>query len=213
MNRKQKLQFIIDYFKVHLPAPKTELQYKNEYELAVATILSAQCTDKRVNIITPPLFQKYPGFRELAAASTEEIFHFIKSCSYPNNKSRHLSELAKTVISTYKGYLPRDVKTLTTLPGIGRKTAHVLLSVLQDEAVLAVDTHVFRVSHRIGIVNKKATTPLAVEKQIVDNVIDHQILSSLHHWLILHGRYVCTARNPHCQNCGLTDVCSFLQKK
>jgi endonuclease III len=214
MQRKQKLQKIIEHFQHHLPQPETELHYKNEYELAVAVILSAQCTDKRVNMITPALFDKWPGFESLAKGTVEQVYEFIKSCSYPNNKSKHLIGLAKRVKEEYNGSLPRDVKTLMSLPGIGRKTAHVLLSVLQNENVLAVDTHVFRVSHRIGIVNAKAKTPLAVEKQIVEIVADPDILSRLHHWLILHGRYVCHARSPNCDACGLQMLCSyFLAKK
>jgi len=209
MNRKEKLYAIIEYFQQQQPAPETELNYKTEYELAVAVILSAQCTDKRVNIITPPLFQKFPDFSSMAKASVEEIFAFVKSCSYPNNKSKHLYALSLEITNNYSGKLPSDVETLTTLPGIGRKTAHVLVSVLHNEDVLAVDTHVFRVSHRIGIVNDKATTPLSVEKQIVENIIDKNILSTLHHWLILHGRYVCIARKPKCEECGIKHLCNY----
>jgi endonuclease III len=212
MNRKQKLSQIIVFFEVNMPEPETELFYKNEYELAVAVILSAQCTDKRVNLITPSLFEKYPDFENMAAVEPEDVFPYIRSCSYPNNKAKHLTSLSKCIIEEYNGRLPRDVKSLMSLPGIGRKTAHVLLSVLQNEAVLAVDTHVFRVAHRLGIVNRNATTPLAVENQIVNNVKDIKILSRLHHWLILHGRYVCIARKPRCSNCGLTKLCSFYAK-
>lgn len=213
MRRKQKLSLIIEYFSQNLPEPETELTYLSEYELAVAVILSSQCTDKRVNMITPALFGKFPGFQAMSGATPEKVFDYIRSCSYPNNKSKHLVGLAVKVMEEHGGKLPRDVKTLMSLPGIGRKTAHVLLSVLQNEPVLAVDTHVFRVSHRLGIVDRKATTPLSVEKQIVDNVSDRSILSKLHHWLILHGRYVCIARNPKCTECGLRDVCSFFLKK
>ena len=209
MNRRETLYAIIEYFQQQQPAPETELNYKTEYELAVAVILSAQCTDKRVNIITPPLFQKFPDFSSMAKASVEEIFAFVKSCSYPNNKSKHLYALSLEITNNYSGKLPSDVETLTTLPGIGRKTAHVLVSVLHNEDVLAVDTHVFRVSHRIGIVNDKATTPLSVEKQIVENIIDKNILSTLHHWLILHGRYVCIARKPKCEECGIKHLCNY----
>jgi len=212
MNKKQKLSQIIHFFEGNMPEPETELFYKDEYELAVAVILSAQCTDKRVNMITPILFEKFPGFENMAAVEPEDVFPFIRSCSYPNNKAKHLTSLSKRIIAEFGGRLPRDVKTLMSLPGIGRKTAHVLLSVLQNDAVLAVDTHVFRVAHRLGIVKKDATTPLAVEKQIVNNVKDIAILSRLHHWLILHGRYVCIARKPRCNNCGLTVLCSFYAK-
>ncbi len=212
MNRKQKLAYIIEFFEQNMPKPETELHYKNEYELAVAVILSAQCTDKRVNMITPQLFKHIPGFSDMAEKSAEEIFVYIKSCSYPNNKAKHLAALARKVTDEFGGKLPRDVETLMTLPGIGRKTAHVLLSVLQNESVLAVDTHVFRVSHRLGLVNSKATTPLAVERQIVEIVKDRGILSRLHHWLILHGRYVCIARKPMCNECGLKEYCNFFRK-
>lgn len=209
MNNTRKLARIIEFFEQNMPEPETELHYKSEYELAVAVILSAQCTDKRVNMITPQLFAHIPGFFEMAEKSAEEIFVYIKSCSYPNNKARHLAALARKVTDEFEGKLPRDVKTLMSLPGIGRKTAHVLLSVLQNESVLAVDTHVFRVSHRLGLVNSKAKTPLAVERQIVELVENIGILSRLHHWLILHGRYVCIARNPKCSECGLKEYCNF----
>jgi endonuclease III len=212
MNRKQKLSEIIEHFRQHQPDPETELHYSTEYELAVAVILSAQCTDKRVNIITPPLFKKFPDFSSMAKASPEEILGLIKSCSYPNNKSKHLHSLSREIMNNFSGKLPSDVKTLTSLPGIGRKTAHVLLSVLQNESVLAVDTHVFRVSHRIGIVNNRATTPLSVEKQIVKNIDDKGILPTLHHWLILHGRYVCIARKPKCEYCKISVWCSYYKK-
>lgn len=212
MRRKQKLHSIIEFFKDYLPTPETELQYQNEYELAVSVILSAQCTDKRVNMITPALFGQFPDFSAMSKATPEKVFGFISSCSYPNNKSKHLVGLAQAVMVEHGGKLPSDVKTLMTLPGIGRKTAHVLLSVLQNEPVLAVDTHVFRVAHRIGIVAAGATTPLAVEKQIVALVGDKSILSLLHHWLILHGRYVCVARSPKCEQCGLTKYCMYYMK-
>jgi endonuclease-3 len=212
MRRKQKLSQIIEYFSMNLPEPETELSYVSEYELAVAVILSAQCTDKRVNMITPALFAKFPDFQSMSGTTPEKVFTYISSCSYPNNKAKHLVGLALKVMEEHGGQLPRDVKTLMSLPGIGRKTAHVLLSVLQNAPVLAVDTHVFRVSHRLGIVDKKATTPLSVERQIVDIVPDRNILSKLHHWLILHGRYVCIARKPKCGQCGLRDVCAFYLK-
>jgi len=213
MNRKQKMLHIIEHFEKKMPQAETELHYNNEYELAVAVILSAQCTDKRVNIITPPLFEAMPDFYAMSKSSQDEIFSFIRSCSYPNNKAKHLFGLANSIVHDFEGSLPRDVKTLTSLPGIGRKTAHVLLSVLQNEAVLAVDTHVFRVSHRLGIVNNRATTPLAVEKQIVELVPDISILSTLHHWLILHGRYVCVARSPKCSDCEFQGFCSWAKSK
>ncbi len=212
MNRKQKLHHLIAFFSENMPDAETELQFKNEYELAVAVILSAQCTDKRVNMITPALFEKFPDFKSMSKSNVSQIFQFIRSCSYPNNKAKHLHALSVRIETEFNGKLPCDVKTLTTLPGIGRKTAHVLLSVLQNESVLAVDTHVFRVSHRIGIVNSKATTPLSVEKQIVENVSDKSVLATLHHWLILHGRYVCIARKPKCDDCGIKEICKFFKK-
>ncbi len=212
MRRKQKLFKIIEYFSQNLPEPETELSYFSEYELAVAVILSAQCTDRRVNLITPALFLQFPDFASMSLATPDKVLTFISSCSYPNNKAKHIVGLALKVMNEHGGKLPRDVKTLMSLPGIGRKTAHVLLSVLQNEPVLAVDTHVFRVSHRLGIVDKKATTPLSVEKQIVDIVPDRNILSKMHHWLILHGRYVCIARKPRCGECALKVVCSFYVK-
>ncbi len=212
MKAKERLDGIIDYFKIHMAAPETELYYHSEYQLAVAVILSAQCTDKRVNIITPPLFERFPDFNTMATATHEEVFEYIKSCSYPNNKTKHLIGLAQKIIEEYEGKLPEDTKTLMSLPGIGRKTAHVLLSVLKNADVLAVDTHVFRVSHRIGLVNSKAKTPLEVEKQIIALVTEPNILHKLHHWLILHGRYVCIARKPNCEKCGIAEYCKYFSK-
>lgn len=213
MNRKARLRLIIQRFEQKMPEPVTELHYKNEYELTVAVILSAQCTDKRVNLITPKLFEHYPDFFSMSKAEPADVYEFIKSCSYPNNKAKHLVGLARCIVNDYKGILPRDVKLLTALPGIGRKTAHVLMSVLEKQKVLAVDTHVFRVAHRLGIVNSKAKTPLTVEKQIVEIVDNKDVLVHLHHWLILHGRYVCIARKPLCHQCFLFDICIDFQKR
>jgi len=213
MKAKDRLECIIEYFRNNEPSPETELHYHTEYELAVAVILSAQCTDKRVNIITPILFERFPDFQSLAAASHDEVFQFVKSCSYPNNKTKHLIGLAQRIVAEYNGKLPDDTATLMSLPGIGRKTAHVLLSVLKNADVLAVDTHVFRVSHRIGLVNNKAKTPLEVEKQIIALVTKPDILHKLHHWLILHGRYICIARKPKCNECGITLYCKFYNSK
>lgn len=213
MTKKEKLNRIIEIFKNSQPEPETELHYKSDYQLAVAVILSAQCTDKRVNLITPAFFESFPDFISLSKAKQEDVFQLIRSCSYPNNKSKHLHGLAQKVVAEYDSKLPMELNKLTTLPGIGRKTANVLLSVLENQAVLAVDTHVFRVAHRLGLVNTKAKTPLAVETQIVEIVEDKQILSKLHHWLILHGRYVCIARKPKCEICSITEFCKFFSKK
>lgn len=213
MTKKEKINQIIAIFNETLPEPETELTYNSDYQLAVAVILSAQCTDKRVNLITPSFFESFPDFLSLSKARQDEIFQLIRSCSYPNNKSKHLLGLAKTIVNEYEGKLPMELSKLTTLPGIGRKTANVLLSVLENQAVLAVDTHVFRVSHRLGLVNTKATTPLAVEKQIVELIENKEILSKLHHWLILHGRYTCTARNPKCDKCLILKFCKYFNKK
>jgi len=208
MKRKTKLNNIIQYFHTQQPKPKTELNYNSEYELTVAVILSAQCTDKRVNLITPNFFIKFPDFFSLSKAIHQEVFACIKSCSYPNNKTKHLIQLAKELTEKHKGKIPYNSEELMKLPGIGRKTAHVLLSVLKGEPVLAVDTHVFRVANRIGLA-KNAKTSLAVEKQIVELVEDKAILSKLHHWLMLHGRYVCLARKPKCKECGISKWCGF----
>jgi endonuclease-3 len=208
---EQKYQAVISYFRQKMPVVKTELQHRNAYELIVAVILSAQCTDKRVNMITPALFEKFPDFRALSVASIEEIFQLIKSCSYPNNKARHLKAMAQKVVHEYGGQLPEDPGQLQQLPGVGRKTAHVLASVLFGKPVIAVDTHVFRVSKRLGLV-KNAKTPLSCEKQLMQH-FPPEVLADAHHWLILHGRYVCMARKPNCSACGLTAVCDFFLKQ
>jgi len=213
MTKKEKLNRIIEIFKQIQPDPETELHYQSDYQLAVAVILSAQCTDKRVNLITAAFFESFPDFSSLSKATQEDVFQLIRSCSYPNNKSKHLLGLAQKVVAEYDSKLPMELDKLTSLPGIGRKTANVLLSVLENQAVLAVDTHVFRVAHRLGLVNTKAKTPLAVETQIVAIVEEKEILSKLHHWLILHGRYVCIARKPKCEICSITEYCKFFQQK
>lgn len=207
----KKYNAVIQYFRAKMPVVKTELQHRNGYELIVAVILSAQCTDKRVNLITPALFQRFPDFRALSEARVEEIFQLIKSCSYPNNKARHLKAMAEKVVNEFNGQLPEDPEVLQQLPGVGRKTAHVLASVLFGKPVIAVDTHVFRVSKRIGLV-KNATTPLSCEKQLMQH-FPPEVLADAHHWLILHGRYVCMARKPNCSICGLTSVCDFYSKQ
>lgn len=193
-----------------MPVAETELHYANPFQLLVAVILSAQCTDKRVNLITPPLFEAFPTPQALAAASVDEIYEFIKSCSYPNNKGRSLSGMAKRLVEEFGGEVPSDIDALMSLPGVGRKTANVILAVVFEKATMAVDTHVFRVSERIGLTTG-SKTPLATEKTLVKN-IPEELIPKAHHWLILHGRYVCKARRPDCLNCGLTPVCRYYQK-
>lgn len=211
MNKKERYQYVIDYFSVHMPEPETELVYDNPYQLLVAVILSAQCTDKRVNQTTPFIFEKYPDINSLSQATPEEVFSLIKSISYPNNKSKHLVGMAKKVVEDYNGSIPMTVNELTTLPGVGRKTANVITSVIEKQPNMAVDTHVFRVSKRIGLVSTKAKTPLAVEKELIQH-IHSSLVHKAHHWLILHGRYTCVARNPKCRECGLQQACIWFQK-
>jgi endonuclease III len=211
MTRKERYQFVIDYFEKQNPDAETELIYDNPYELLVAVILSAQCTDKRVNITTPAIFQKYPNVHSLSKASFEELFPYIKSISYPNNKTKHLIGMAKAVVEEFNGKIPMTIEELVQLPGVGRKTANVITSVIDQQPNMAVDTHVFRVSKRIGLVSTSASTPLAVEKELISN-IPEQYIHKAHHWLILHGRYICVARSPRCEVCGLRPVCKFFQK-
>ena len=192
------------------PIAETELSYGNPYELLVAVILSAQCTDKRVNMVTPAIFKKYPTPEKLAAGTFDDVFALIKSISYPNNKSKHLIGMAQLLMERFNGEVPLTVEELVQLPGVGRKTANVITSVIDQQPNMAVDTHVFRVSKRIGLVNSKATTPLAVEKQLIRHIPRH-LVHKAHHWLILHGRYLCMARNPNCAACGLQDTCKFYQ--
>jgi len=207
MTKKERYKFFIEYFKAHMPEAVTELHYRSDYELIVAVILSAQCTDKRVNMITPALYEVFPGFGELSGASFDDVFGLIKSCSYPNNKAKHLIGMAQKVMRDFGGKLPKETLELQKLPGVGRKTANVLVSVLHDTPVIAVDTHVFRVSARIGLVSN-AKTPLETEKQLTKHIPEH-LRNISHHWLILHGRYVCMARNPNCLICGLKEVCKY----
>ncbi|MDO9375560.1 MAG: endonuclease III [Ferruginibacter sp.] len=207
MTRKERYQFIIQYFLEHAPEAETELIYDNPYQLLVAVILSAQCTDKRVNLTTPAIFARYPQPAQLALASFEELFPLIKSISYPNNKTRHLIGMAKALEENFAGQVPLTVDELMQLPGVGRKTANVITSVVDNQPRMAVDTHVFRVSARIGL-TLKAKTPLAAEKQLTQFIPEH-LIHRAHHWLILHGRYVCVARNPKCSECGLKTACKF----
>jgi len=210
MTKKQRFDFILNYFASHQPDAASELKFYSPYELTVAVILSAQCTDKRVNLITPAFFKKLPDFKTLSKASAETVYELIKSCSYPNNKAKNLLGMAQTVEEKFNGQLPQEINSLEEIPGIGRKTANVLASVLFNKAVIAVDTHVFRVSARIGL-STNAKTPLETEKQLVKFIPEHQ-RAIAHHWLILHGRYVCLARNPKCEICKISKACKYFEK-
>lgn len=211
MLKKERFRRFLNYFTEHYPEPKTELSFGNPYELLVAVILSAQCTDKRINQVTPALFARFPEPASLAAASAEEVFAYIRSVSYPNNKAKHLVGMAKALVEQFGGEVPATVEELQTLPGVGRKTAHVILSVVYNQPTMAVDTHVFRVSHRLGLAPLTATTPLAVEKALTAHIPEQYVYKS-HHWLILHGRYVCVARSPKCASCDLREFCRYYQK-
>lgn len=206
MTRKELYQKVTDYFQTAMPVAETELHYDDPFQLLIAVILSAQCTDKRVNMITPPLFRDFPTPEALAAATPEVVFEYIKSVSYPNNKAKHLVGMARMLVKDFQSQVPDTLEELVKLPGVGRKTANVIQSVVFHKAAMAVDTHVFRVSHRIGLVPKSCTTPLATEKYLM-KYLPEAIVPTAHHWLILHGRYVCTARNPKCHECGLNGLC------
>lgn len=212
MTRKQRYQFVIDYFQQHAPNAETELLYDNPFELLVAVILSAQCTDVRVNMTTPAIFRRYPTPQKLAKASFDDLFPLIKSISYPNNKTKHLIGMANMLLEQFGGEVPMTVDELVKLPGVGRKTANVITSVIDQQPNMAVDTHVFRVSHRIGLVPTSATTPLAVEKALIKE-IPEDLVHKAHHWLILHGRYTCLARSPKCTSCGLQQACRYFSKQ
>ena len=207
MTTKQRYQGVIEYFKENMPSPTTELHYRNPYELLVAVILSAQCTDKRINMVTPALFEAYPTPFDMAKASDEDIFHFIKSVTFPNNKSKSLLGMANMLVDKYDGKVPSSIDELVKIPGVGRKTANVILSVVFNQAAMAVDTHVFRVSNRIGLTND-SKTPIETEKTLVKH-IPKEFIATAHHWLILHGRYVCTARRPNCLDCGIKSFCKY----
>lgn len=211
MRKKERFEKIISWFEENMPIAETELHYEDPFELLVAVILSAQCTDKRVNVITPPLFEKYPDEIRMADATVEDIFEFIRTCSYPNNKAKHLLGMAKMLHHDFKGEVPSDIKELQKLPGVGRKTANVVLSVAFNKPAMAVDTHVFRVSARIGLTTN-SKNPLQTEKQLV-KYFPTEKLNIAHHWLILHGRYVCIARKPKCDECGIVEYCKFFNKK
>lgn len=206
MTRKELYSQVAEYFRKAMPSAKTELNYSNPFELLVAVILSAQCTDKRINQVTPALFHDYPNAEAMSLATPEVMYEYVKSVSYPNNKAKHLVEMARVLERDFGGKVPSDMKLLTSLPGVGRKTANVIQSVVFGKPAMAVDTHVFRVSHRIGLVPPSCTTPLSVEQMLTRNFRKEDIPDA-HHWLILHGRYVCTARNPKCEKCGLLSLC------
>lgn len=210
MSPQERYDRVIKWFQDNMPTAETELHYSNAYELLVAVILSAQCTDKRVNLITPNLFKRFPDAKTLASGTTDEIFGLIRSCSFPNNKAKHLSGMAKILTERFDGIVPDNVDALQQLPGVGRKTANVIVSVIYGKPALAVDTHIFRVSARIGL-TQNAKRPIDTEQQLTRN-IPPKLLSIAHHWLILHGRYVCTARKPKCDNCGITQYCKYFDE-
>lgn len=210
MDKKEKYKQLISYFEAARPTAQSELHYENAYQLLVAVILSAQCTDKRVNLTTPALFAAYPDPQSLAQATPEEVFGYIHSISYPNNKSKHLVGMAQTLVSDFGGVVPDDVDELQRLPGVGRKTANVIASVIFNQPALAVDTHVFRVANRIGL-TRDSKSPLQTERELTRHIPPEKIPIA-HHWLILHGRYVCQARKPHCADCGISHLCDYHKK-
>ncbi len=211
MKKAELFDFVIQYFEKTMAIAETELEYGNAFELIVAVVLSAQCTDKRVNKITPELLKRFPTPQKMAEVDPAEVFDYIKSCSYPNNKAKHLVGLAQKLIELFDGVVPSDVDDLQKLPGVGRKTANVIAAVVYNKPTMAVDTHVFRVAARIGL-STNAKTPLATELQLV-KYFPEELISKAHHWLILHGRYTCLARKPKCEKCGLTEVCKFYKKE
>ena len=206
MTRKERYQYIIDYFKKQLPNVSTELQFGSCFQLLCATLLSAQCTDKRINQITPALFARFPDAKAMAQAEPEDVFEYVKSVSYPNAKSKHLVEMARKLVEDFDGIVPDNERELTSLPGVGRKTANVVMAVWYGKARIAVDTHVYRVSHRLGLVPDEANTPLTVEEELMHH-IPEQYVSDAHHWLLLHGRYVCKSAKPLCDKCQFNEIC------
>jgi len=211
MNKKERYGLFIDYFSKNNPEAETELEYENPYQLLVAVVLSAQCTDKRVNMVTPALFRQFPTASDLAKSDFDELFPYIRSISYPNNKTKHLLGLAKMLVEQYHSMVPSDLNELQKLPGVGRKTANVIASVIYHQPTMAVDTHVFRVSKRLGLVSQNAKTPLEVEKQLMKNIPEVHVPKA-HHWLILHGRYICLARKPKCEACQISQMCRHFEK-
>jgi endonuclease-3 len=209
MKREERYKAVLDYFAQQMPEVTTELEFGSVFQLLVAVILSAQCTDKRVNMVTPELFGRFPDAASMAAAEADEVYEYVKSVSYPNSKAKHLVEMARARVSDHGGEVPADMDALLKLPGVGRKTANVIQAVAFGRSTMAVDTHVYRVSHRLGLVSKRDNTPLKVEQALMANIPDEQIPLA-HHWLLLHGRYVCTSQRPKCAKCGLADVCPKL---
>ena len=206
MNRKQRYEHLLDYFRKQMPEVTTELAFSSPFQLLVATMLSAQCTDKRVNEVTPALFERFPDVRRMAEAEEGEVYDYVKSVSYPNSKSRHLVQMARMVVEEFGGEIPSDPQLLVKLPGVGRKTANVVQAVAFGKPTMAVDTHVYRVSHRMGLVSRTDNTPLKVEQQLM-RYIPEEDVPKAHHWLLLHGRYVCTSRAPHCEKCEFESIC------
>lgn len=212
MTKKERYEKIITWFQDNVPVAETELHYNNPYELLIAVILSAQCTDKRVNMITPKLYEDFPTAEALAASTPEVVYEYIRSVSYPNNKAKHLVGMARMLVNDFKSQVPDTLEELIKLPGVGRKTANVIQSVVFNKAAMAVDTHVFRVSHRLGLVGDSCTTPFSVEKELTKH-IPNDLIPIAHHWLILHGRYICQSRTPQCEKCGLQTLCKFFCDK
>jgi endonuclease-3 len=212
MKKQVRYQGVIDYFLANVPIAETELTYDNPFQLLVAVILSAQCTDKRVNLTTPGIFKKFPDPASMSKASFDDLFPLVRSISYPNNKTKHLIGMSQLLMDTFNGAVPMTIEDLVKLPGVGRKTANVITSVIDQQPNMAVDTHVFRVSRRVGLVPMTAKTPLAVEKDLIKN-IPAVLVHKAHHWLILHGRYTCLARSPKCDSCGITTFCKYFEKE
>lgn len=206
MKKQDRYQYILEYFRKQMPEVQTELEFGNIFQLLVAVILSAQCTDKRINQVTPELFRRFPDAHSMASAEPEDVLEYIKSVSYPNAKADHLVKMARKIVEIHHGEVPSDMNLLLDLPGVGRKTANVIQSVAFGKSAMAVDTHVFRVSHRLGLVPDKANTPFKVEQELI-KYIQEEDIPRAHHWLLLHGRYICTSRRPHCEKCDLTGVC------
>ncbi|AFK04363.1 endonuclease III [Emticicia oligotrophica DSM 17448] len=212
MQKKERYKALVEYFSTNYPEAQTELNYSNPFELLVAVILSAQCTDKRVNIVTEKLFQRFPTPESLATSNAEEVFEYIRSVSYPNNKSKHLVGMARILVNDFNSEVPNTIEDLQKMPGVGRKTANVIVSIIFNQPAMAVDTHVFRTSHRLGLVPKTAKTPLLVEKELIKHIPKDKIAVA-HHWLILHGRYICVARTPKCFECNLKAFCNAFEKQ
>ncbi len=206
MTKRERYAYILDYFREQMPVVTTELEFGSAFQLLCATLLSAQCTDKRINQVTPALFARFPDAKSMAKAESEDVFEYIRSVSYPNSKAKHLVEMARMVVSDFGGEVPSDMDDLVKLPGVGRKTANVMQAVWFGRAAMAVDTHVFRVSHRLGLVPASANTPLKVEQELIKNIPADDVPDA-HHWLLLHGRYICTSRKPHCEKCPFDGIC------